>query len=171
MKLNITQSRILAAAAARSDGQVFPLPSGGSAKGRDNAIQPLLEAAFVVSVSVPHGDQVWRIEGKRKLGLIITQSGRDIIAAEQDGVNVGALPETAASEVAADTPAGSKIGQVLALLCREQGAGLEEIGRITGWLPHSVRAALTGLRKKGHLIERQQRGPVTVYTLMGGMGS
>ena len=26
----------------------------------------------------------------------------------------------------------------------------------TGWLPHTTRAALTGLRKKGHVIEREQ---------------
>jgi hypothetical protein len=33
----------------------------------------------------------------------------------------------------------------------------------TDWLPHSVRAALTGLKKKGHAIERGRRDDVTFY--------
>jgi DNA-binding MarR family transcriptional regulator len=53
------------------------------------------------------------------------------------------------------TPA--KIVQVVALLKRSEGASLAEIIAITGWQPHSARAALTGLRKKGHLIERSKR--------------
>jgi hypothetical protein len=50
-----------------------------------------------------------------------------------------------------------KIDQVIALLKRSEGATLAEITAITGWQPHSARAALTGLRKKGHSIERSKR--------------
>jgi hypothetical protein len=58
----------------------------------------------------------------------------------------------------ASTPRqGSKISQVLILLQREQGATLEEIVQATGWLAHTARAALTGLRKRGVAIERQER--------------
>lgn len=53
-----------------------------------------------------------------------------------------------------DTPqpakALSKISQVIALLQRPEGATLAELVAATGWLPHTARAALTGLRKKGH---------------------
>ena len=35
----------------------------------------------------------------------------------------------------------------------------------TGWLPHTTRAALTGLRKKGHAIEKTRRGDVTCYRI------
>ena len=66
----------------------------------------------------------------------------------------------------APSPAkASKTELVLALLRREEGATLAELTRATGWLPHSTRAALTGLRKKGHAIERSKRGDVTCYTL------
>jgi DNA-binding MarR family transcriptional regulator len=40
------------------------------------------------------------------------------------------------------------------LLQREEGATLGELIDATGWLPHTTRAALTGLRKKGHAIEK-----------------
>lgn len=71
-----------------------------------------------------------------------------------------------------DTPAPaakvSKTDQVLALLRREEGATLAEIVGATGWLPHSTRAALTGLRKKGHAIEKTKRGEVTCYVMKAG---
>jgi hypothetical protein len=35
----------------------------------------------------------------------------------------------------------------------------------TGWLPHTTRAALTGLRKKGHVIEKTKRDDATCYRI------
>jgi hypothetical protein len=52
---------------------------------------------------------------------------------------------------------GTKIAQVIALLARDQGATLAEIVAATGWLPHTARAALTGLRWRGYAIERRGR--------------
>jgi hypothetical protein len=46
----------------------------------------------------------------------------------------------------------SKIDQVIALLSRPSGATLNDLMAETGWQPHSTRAALTGLKKKGHAI-------------------
>ena len=59
----------------------------------------------------------------------------------------------------------SKISLVADLLRRTDGATLAELVDATGWLPHPTRAALTGLRKKGHGIERGSRDGVTTYTL------
>ena len=52
-------------------------------------------------------------------------------------------------------------GQVLLvdLLKREGGATLADIVEATGWLPHTSRAALTGLRKKGHEVARDSAHP------------
>ena len=55
---------------------------------------------------------------------------------------------------AASLRPGSKQLQVVALLSKADGAALEDLVRATGWLPHTTRAALTGLRKKGYAIER-----------------
>jgi hypothetical protein len=59
----------------------------------------------------------------------------------------------------------SKIDKVIALLKREQGATLDEMVKATGWLPHTTRAAMTGLKKKGHTIERDKREDVTCYRI------
>ena len=37
--------------------------------------------------------------------------------------------------------------------------------KATGWLPHTTRAALTGLKKKGHAIGRDKRDEVTCYRI------
>lgn len=62
-------------------------------------------------------------------------------------------------------PAPSKIDQVLALLQREQGASLAELVEATGWQPHTARAAVTGLRKKGYAIAKESVEGVTRYTI------
>jgi hypothetical protein len=61
--------------------------------------------------------------------------------------------------------AESKIAQVIALLSRDQGATLAELTEATGWLPHTTRAALTGLRKEGRVIEKTKRDDATCYKL------
>lgn len=59
----------------------------------------------------------------------------------------------------------SKSDAVIALLSREEGATCAELIAATGWLAHTMRAALTGLRKKGHVIERSKRGEETCYRI------
>jgi hypothetical protein len=54
---------------------------------------------------------------------------------------------------------------VLALLQRKNGATLADLVAATGWQPHTTRAALTGLRKRGHVIEKSQRGGATTYRI------
>jgi hypothetical protein len=46
----------------------------------------------------------------------------------------------------------SKHQKILDLLTRDCGATLAELGTLANWLPHSTRAYLTGLRKKGHFL-------------------
>jgi len=63
-------------------------------------------------------------------------------------------------------PASTKPETILKLVSRKNGASLKSLQDTTGWQPHSVRAALTGLRKKGHAIERSKDAKgVTVYRL------
>ncbi len=54
------------------------------------------------------------------------------------------------------------------LLSRKSGADLATLQSATGWQAHSVRAALSGLRKAGFIIERAapaKPGGKTVYRL------
>jgi hypothetical protein len=47
---------------------------------------------------------------------------------------------------------GSKLVRVVALLERDHGATIAELIAATGWLAHTTRAALTGLRKRGYAV-------------------
>lgn len=70
---------------------------------------------------------------------------------------------TAKRQKTAPPPRGTKIAHVIALLEREEGATLDELTTATSWQPHSIRAALTGLKKKGHVIEKSKRDDITCY--------
>jgi len=54
--------------------------------------------------------------------------------------------------------AGIKQARIIALLSRPEGASLDDLIAATGWLPHTTRAALTGLRKKWFAIRRDEDG-------------
>jgi hypothetical protein len=57
----------------------------------------------------------------------------------------------------ADRPrASTKRAVLIGMLERPQGASVAEIGRQLGWLPHTVRAAITGLRQAGREVTRSK---------------
>lgn len=60
----------------------------------------------------------------------------------------------------------SKASMVVSLLTREGGASIADLTTVTSWLPHTTRAALTGLRKKGHAIVRDKIDGVTRYAIL-----
>ncbi len=64
---------------------------------------------------------------------------------------------------AAPQKAPSKQRQLAALVVRDEGATLEQMIAATGWLPHSTRAALTGLKKKGYVISSDKVEGVRTY--------
>ena len=51
----------------------------------------------------------------------------------------------------------TKLAQATKLLARARGATMAELGAATGWQPHSVRAMLSGLRKKGFILVKETR--------------
>lgn len=60
---------------------------------------------------------------------------------------------------------GSKSQRLLELLKAGTGATLDDMIEATGWQAHTVRAAMTGLRKRGHAIERHVEGSTTVWSV------
>lgn len=62
--------------------------------------------------------------------------------------------KTAPANGGADVKKSKVVEQLLA---REVGTSLDELTAATAWQPHSCRAFLTGLRKKGWAIERKKR--------------
>lgn len=71
----------------------------------------------------------------------------------------------------ADEPrSGSKQLLIVTLLSAPSGASIDELIKATGWLPHTTRAALTGLRKRGFSIERSRDdGKPSIYRIVGGV--
>ena len=83
------------------------------------------------------------------------------VGAKKSKPPAGSVNETAA---AVGTPkAPSKQRQLAALIVRDEGATLEQMIAATGWLPHTTRAALTGLKKKGYVISSDKVDGVRTY--------
>ena len=61
-------------------------------------------------------------------------------------------------------PRVTKATTLLTLLQTGTGASLEEMVEATGWQAHTVRAAMTGFRKKGHTIDKHVEGNTTVWS-------
>ena len=60
----------------------------------------------------------------------------------------------------------SKKATIEALVRRKGGAAIADLMAATGWQEHSIRAALTGLRKTGHTISRERDdGSATYYRI------
>ena len=57
----------------------------------------------------------------------------------------------------------TKRDQLAALLVRDEGATLDQMIAATGWLPHTTRAALTGLKKRGYAIDSDKVDGVRTY--------
>jgi Protein of unknown function (DUF3489) len=79
-------------------------------------------------------------------------------SARQDRRAANALPE--------GNQGGTKQARIIALLTRDAGATLDELVAATEWLPHTTRAALTGLRHKGFVLGKSKRQDgTTVYRI------
>jgi len=63
----------------------------------------------------------------------------------------------------------TKLETISKQLHRPAGVNIAQLRKVTGWQSHSIRAALTGLRKKGHAIERSKSAKgETVYRIIEG---
>ncbi len=60
-------------------------------------------------------------------------------------------------------PPQSKTQQVIDMLSRDEGTSIDELCQATNWQPHSARAFLTGLEKKGYSITSDKVDGVRRY--------
>lgn len=70
-----------------------------------------------------------------------------------------------ATGAAPATKRPNKTTQILALLERAEGASLDQLVSATGWLPHTTRAALTGLKRKGHMLSSDKVDGLRIYRI------
>ena len=163
--LSDTQCILLSSASQRDDGSIYPLPStlkpgGGTTK----AVEALVTRGFAEERETSSADAVRRADGDVRYGVFITGAGTAAIGV---GETTGESPGRAVDMPALVPKAPSKTTVVIGMLGRAGGATLPELIQATGWLPHTTRAALTGIRKKGHQVERVKRDGTTCYRIVG----
>lgn len=155
--LTSAQATILAAAQARRNGSVTPLPEGfDTAKQKtQKVLKQLLANQLIEERTTRSANCAWRTdEAGRHYALRITEAGRGALDAEPTVANPSEIDEESGhnGDVAAKAPRG-KLGAVLAAVREQEGAALDELVVLTGWQKHTVRACITRLRQTGFRIE------------------
>jgi hypothetical protein len=181
-KLTDTQLMLLSKATQQDGLLVIPANLKGAAATK--VVKPLLAHGLVKDVPSKPDMPAWRrdeTEGQ-SYALVITRDGRRAINAEDAGEEPdppkpapkSKRPAKAAARKNAkpagdsEPRAGSKLALVIKLLTAARGATLDALAKATGWLPHTTRAALTGLRKRGYQIEKDRRADgQTDYRIVG----
>jgi DNA-binding MarR family transcriptional regulator len=169
-KLTDSQLITLSAAAARDDG-VAVAPQGMGKAAAAKLGTSLVARKFMREIRSKRGMPIWREADKKNFSLVITRAGRKAIGVEDEAiagdcstraaVNAAAKTQTATTaaqpeqhSIDAAPRLGSKQALIVDMLSKDDGASLDALIEATGWLPHTTRAALTGLRKRGYAVER-----------------
>jgi hypothetical protein len=176
-KLTDTQRIILSAAAGRSDHAVLPLPKSlKPSKGpASNVLKGLLNKGLIEERPAAASGEAWRNDKTGcRFTLILTNLGLAALDGEpahgrnQDHVKPNKSDVSPKVSKKPSRSAGirrsGKNEAILELLRRPKGVKVAELQKATGWQPHSVRAALTGLRKRGITIDHTKNASdETVY--------
>ena len=175
-KLTDTQRIVLSKAAAREDGAAV-VPANLTKAAAAKIGSSLVARKLMRQIRSKPGMPVWREdETGKSISLVITRAGRDAIGMDDQAQKIdrsvsnnGKNSKPVASQPAGVAPrAGTKQALIVEMLSRERGATLDALIEATGWLPHTTRAALTGLRKKGYVIERiggEGKGPSAYWVV------
>ena len=175
IKLTDTQIAMLGAATLRDDRCLIAHPSlkGGAA---EKVAAKLISAGLAKEIKAKPGVPVWRQDegAGPSYALKLTAAGvkaipagdhsaSDVRCEDSDKRTQLAKADPEVSQFAAEVPtadvtrpsaprAGTKLARILELLQRDCGATLKELIAATDWLPHTTRAALTGLRKRRYAV-------------------
>jgi hypothetical protein len=186
MRVKLTDAQlVMMSAAARRKDHCLTLPETmkGAAVGKVSA--KLLKLGLVREIRVKAGIPVWRRdEAGLGFALKLTAAGLKAIAVDEgreeaiEPIDTPQLAPVAGAKTVAEpydvrdrtsTPRrGCKLARVIDLLRRLDGASIFQLTEATGWLPHTARAALTGLRKRGYAVVRERVGVGdSVYRISG----
>lgn len=165
-KLTDSQLILLSSASQRDDGSIFPLPPAVANGGAriSKTIATLIKHQLVAEFPTRAAEQCWREADDQRYGLALTDAGRAAIGvdgAEQSARPIGAEQRT----ITAPFRAGSKQARLVEMLLAPDGASLDALGEAMGWLPHTTRAAITGLRKRGVLVLTEKRDGTCAYRI------
>ena len=161
---NLTQAQaeLLKQAAAAPEGAIDAPEDAKLAKA-------LIKQGLIISLPKPEGGSQ----------LLITDAGRIAIGLEPETLKdrTSAPDSPPEPEAVADSaPAAKatepkgKLGALIALLKRPEGATIETMVAATGWQAHSVRGAMSGALKKklGLTIDSEKTEGARVYRIVDG---
>ena len=197
IKLTDTQLAMLSAAAQREDRCLVALPKLKGAAAQRIA-NKLIFAGFVEEMEAKSKGPIWRrdTETGQAYALKLTVAGaaiglddgagsenaynetgaienRDQVAVSSEAATGDQPQSNEPTSVGPITPrGGSKLAQVIGLLQRDHGATIDELIAATGWLAHTTRAVLTGLRKRGYEVEinRKDKDRGSFYHIRAAVG-
>jgi hypothetical protein len=181
IKLSDTQLVMLSTAAQRDDRSLTRPESlkGGAAH---KVTTKLITAGLVKEVKAKAGMPVWRRDAQnaQSYALKLTAAGAKAIAVTPDGAETPAADgerqrkdvdqsptlappaRTAAEAFAAHSAqalanpraprVGTKLAGAIEMLRTTEGVTIGELAEAMGWLAHTTRAVLTGLRKRGYAL-------------------
>jgi hypothetical protein len=172
LKLTDAQLGMMSAAAQRKD-RCLSAPATIKGAALSKVGVKLAKLGLAREIEAKRGAPIWRRDDAGQgYALKLTAAGLKAIAVDegsQDAIERGEEPEpqtkTRATPDEGGHPArvaapreGSKLARVIDLLQRSDGATIPNLTEATGWLPHTTRAALTGLRKRGYAVIRERIG-------------
>jgi hypothetical protein len=187
VKLTDAQFAMLSAAARRGD-HCLTAPEKPKGAILAKVGDKLVKLGLVRQVQAKAGMPVWRRDDAGSFALKLTAAGLKTIAVEDGSDEAAAgraallprrdrdasnasVPDSTGQHAKTTPREGSKLAQVIDLLERPDGATIPHLTRATGWLPHTTRAALTGLRKRGYAVARERvDGGDSVYRIAGVVG-
>ena len=184
VKLTDAQLEMMSAAAQRKD-RCLPETMKGAVVSKAGA--KLVKLGFAREILEKPGTPLWRRdETGRSFALKLTAAGLKAIAVDEgpqdanepgetskpqllleakDGVSLDDVGRQALTAAPRD---GSKLALIIDLLRRVDGATIVDLTQATGWLAHTTRAAITGLRKRGYAVTRERIGAgESVYRISG----
>jgi hypothetical protein len=180
VKLTDVQRVMMSAAAQRKDRCMSaPATIKGAALSKVSA--KLAKLRLAREIEAKAGAPIWRRDDAGQgYALKLTAAGLKALAADEespDAIEPSEAPQPEAKNVTSpdedDNPArvaiprdDSKLALVIKHLQRANGATIVDLTQATGWLPHTTRAALTGLRKRGYAVIRERVGAAdSVYRI------
>jgi Protein of unknown function (DUF3489) len=174
MSVNLTETQLvmMSAAAQRKDHCLSaPATIKGAVLVKVGA--KLAKLGLAGEIAAKPGAPIWRRDDTGQgYALKLTVAGLKAIAVDEGSPDTTDHSEalqpqtkTRASSDEGSHPTrvaaprdGSKLALVIELLRRAGGATIVDLTQATGWLPHTTRAALTGLRKRGYAVIRERIG-------------
>ena len=169
VKLTDAQLVMMSVAAQRKD-RCLSAPATIKGAAFSKVSVKLAKLGLACEIEAKPGAPIWRRDDAGQgYAFKLTAAGLKAIAVDEGAQDATehseAQPKNGVSPDEDGHPArvaaprdSSKLALVIELLRRADGATIVDLTQATGWLPHTTRAALTGLRKRGYAVARERIG-------------